>query len=440
MNHKHIEIDDAFRSTVRALRVDQNMTKTDLAEKAGLSIRTIQDIEAGRNIRIQEKTLLLLASALSTDVSGLLDSGQGDQSSLGLPAAGEYGRTIKKHINESYRIRSFVLAVIVLLLAVLAFSVRQWGRTHATWSIENRQITVREAILGTKMWQSSTPPNVISAIDSPWSEHHLIIGLDSSTLVGGQLLCLDKATADTIWATKPDVEAIARAFGSEIVMKANFGFNYLTVGDLDGDGECEVIARATHGLYYPCAICVVDRNGTLTSQYANRGHILDILVTDIDSDGKDEILATGTNNDAAYNGATVILLDDVHRNGASIDVMSLSLSTEPDSALVRVVFPQFPQPFMNAMKQTRLTATVPKVYLGADGNAMISVFVGDPGQCTLPINLDSDLRPIGCTVSDSFKEVIRSEWPDSLRAAPGPLDPTWRAEWLATYKRYAAGH
>lgn len=427
---KNVPLSPSAPLTIHNLRTKLLLTKSELAEKSGLSIRTIQNIEAGRKSRVQEKTLHLLADALEVDISIFIDT------------ADDNGRNLNTASNHTHYLRNrlIIIAASIVVLSTATTALWAWSTSNATWTVEDHQLVVKDVILGTKLWDTGIEPIVNFCIDSPWTSGHLLIGLNSKTDKGGRLLCLDRANADTIWIVEPDIEAIVDAFGPKTVFSANFGCTRLYLCDLNGDGEPEVVAKFLHGMYFPDAICVIGRGGVVQSQYVNRGHFYDILITDLDGDGKDEIIATGVNNARRHQGATVIILDDLHRSGASVDSLSQPWSTQHDSALVRLVIPSFPQRYMDQLGQTRLTASNPKVYRGPNNESLISIFVGDMKLCNMLVNLDAELRPIDCEPTDSFREVIRSEWPDSLWTGTGPLEPDWRALWLAGFKRYEAGH
>jgi transcriptional regulator with XRE-family HTH domain len=53
-----------FAALVRGCRLAATLTQEELAEKAGLSVRTIQDIERGRALRPHRNTVRLLANGL----------------------------------------------------------------------------------------------------------------------------------------------------------------------------------------------------------------------------------------------------------------------------------------------------------------------------------------------------------------------------------------
>ena len=66
-----------FPQRLRSLRERLHLSQSDLAQRAGLSYRTIHDLELGKRAKAQEKTLLLLAEALGISVSDLVGNDSG---------------------------------------------------------------------------------------------------------------------------------------------------------------------------------------------------------------------------------------------------------------------------------------------------------------------------------------------------------------------------
>lgn len=58
--------------TIRDRRLLLNLSQADLARLAGLSLRRVQQIEAGENLNPSLKTIFRLADALTTDIAALL--------------------------------------------------------------------------------------------------------------------------------------------------------------------------------------------------------------------------------------------------------------------------------------------------------------------------------------------------------------------------------
>jgi transcriptional regulator with XRE-family HTH domain len=418
-----------FPARLGRLREDRHLSKGDLAERTGLTYRTIHDIENGKRKRVQEKTLLLIAGALDLSLDELLNGDHGEG-----PAPAPARRS-----GRALWIRAAVLAGVGMLVAG---GVLWWvGRDQATWTLEDGHLEVRHALLGIPLWGSHQDEAVHSCEDSPWDSDHLIITRARESHLGGVVQCVERATGEVLWTVGPDLDALTAAFGEEIVMSAGFSARTEGYPDVEGDGDPELLVRFTHGRYYPTAICLVDRDGTVRSHYASKGHVLTLAHEDIDGDGREEVVAGGTNNDPDYQGAQLFILDDVHAHGATVDSLCTPASPMPDSSLVRVILPQFPAPYMEQMTATRLAAWNVQIFRSPEGKARLSCEVGgpDPRQRML-VHFDEGLRPVGAEPSDKFREVARAEWPDSLLAAPGPTDRVWVTEWLARHHRFEAGH
>ena len=265
------------------------------------------------------------------------------------------------------------------------------------------------------------------------------MGTGSNTPDGGRLFCLERATGDTVWSAGPDVEAVTRAFGPEIVGAASFSCSRFEAADIDGDGDNELVVRFVHGLYYPCCICLIDRDGNLISQYANKGHLTDFLVEDLDSDGKAEVLAWGTNNASDYQGFTVVQLDDEHWSGASIDSLCSPASSEEDGAAIRLVVPAYPAPYMKRMEQVRMQASQLRAFHDTEGNLRYNVRVGGRNPHFVEVTLNEHLRPLSARATDTFQANMAATWPDSLVNGTGPADEGWLSTWLGTGRRFEAG-
>ena len=186
----------------------------------------------------------------------------------------------------------------------------------------------------------------------------------------------------------------------------------------------------------------MDRHGRLLTQYANKGHLYDTEVLDLDHDGKDEYLALGTNNSKAYQGATLLLLDDEHFRDAAVDSLTDAWSTEPDSAAVRLVFPHYPEPVRSHVQTVRLGGYHLRIHCDADENheVLITVAASPSLGHDLVVTLDEELRPLKIDIADAFLAHINATWPDSLKDGTGPGDPAWREQWLGQHLRFEAGH
>ena len=129
--HKNILIGPSVSSTVCCLRAELHLTKAELATKSGLSVRTIQDIEAGRKSRVQEKTLILLAEALEVEVAELLGTDSGDPRDPNGESAYNNGLNMAPRRAPLGRGPILLIASLVIV-AVAAIMLWNWSHTHPT--------------------------------------------------------------------------------------------------------------------------------------------------------------------------------------------------------------------------------------------------------------------------------------------------------------------
>ena len=418
------------------MRESLHLTQADLGEKAGLSYRTVHDLELGKRQRVQEKTLMLLAQAMDVSLEDLLGHLHGSPETCGDPR----GEVHPESRHPALRRLGLVAAALAVLLTGGGIFARGLALRHADFTVDGHTLTVRDALLGIRLWGIADPPGVNRCRLAPWSSSTLLVSLTGTTPDGQNILALDRATGDTLWIAHPDLGAVRAAFGAEVFDGGNLSGSRLIPADLDGDGEPEIIAGFTHSSNYPFILCWIGRDGRIRGQYANHGHFNDLVAIDLDGDGKDELIASGTNNARVYAGATVAILDETHFLGASVDSFSHPASAEPDSALVRLVVPNFPDPFMQGLKSLRFHARNLHVHSAQDGRCDISVEFG-PNQNMIGIlHLDERLEPRGVVLKDNFLENMHGLFPDSLIAGTGPADPDWLAAWLAGYHRFEAGN
>lgn len=410
---------------LKRLREAQHLTQADLAERAGLSYRTVLDLEKGRRDRVQSKTLMLLSNALGVDYETLIEPVRRDETPVG-----------RRRIPTW----ALFLGPVLLVAAVLAtLGLRDADRYEV--DREGHRVVARDDWLGLRCWSRSFEAKIRFCEISPRNKDVVLVGLYGDTVEGGYLVALGRDHGRILWRVAPDVAAVADAFGEEVAYAANYSCTAIAAPDLDGDGVPELVARFCHALWYPNTLCFIGPEGELESQYSHKGHLYAQLVQDLDGDGRDELIECGTNNTKAYQGATVLILDESHRSGASVDAEAAPQSTVPDSARVRLVLPQFPEPYMRQLGAQRLEASLIKSGTGADGEVHLLVTVGTKSEAMLIVELDRDLRPLSCGVCDGFLDRMeREHWPAELVDGTGPGDPAWREAWLEQAVRFEAGH
>ncbi len=72
-SRRNLDVSDGLvASRLQALRRSRGLGKSELADRAGVTYRTVHDLERGRRPRVQEKTLMLIAKGLEIPVAELL--------------------------------------------------------------------------------------------------------------------------------------------------------------------------------------------------------------------------------------------------------------------------------------------------------------------------------------------------------------------------------
>ena len=413
---------------LKKLRERHKLTLADLAERAGLSYRTVLDLERGRRERVQAKTLMLLAEALSVDYEDFIVPETPEEASARAVAPG------RLRVGHWVGIALVGLVITAALVGLTRLEPAQFELDRGL-----QRLIARDDLIGRRIWSRSFGDRIRFCEISPRNKNVVLVGLFGDQVEGGYMAGLDRATGRTLWRVRPDLDALAAAFGED-AYSANYSCSHLTSPDLDGDGEPEIVVRFCHASLYPNALCFVGPGGELESQYASRGHIAGLHVVDLDRDGKDELVAYGTNNCTDYQGATVLVLDERHRSGATVDAACPAVVAAVDSALVRLVLPKFPDPYMERMGARRSEVKQLKSHVRQDGRIGLVATVSVNREDVLFVELDDALHPLSCGVLDAFLGRVEKEgWPPELINGTGPPDPAWREAWLARHVRFEVG-
>jgi len=432
----NIELPPGFPARLHTLRVARYLTETELADRAGLTYKTIREIENGKRDRSYENTLLSLAAALDLSIDELLGLESPEDEKGKMAADLPEGECSRFRFWK----KSLIAAVIMLMAWVVIFGITfGYGYSHAVVRAEGNLLTAKDGVFGIGLWEKqNNAPWTFSRI-APWDKSLMLVGSDSKTFGGGQLMCLARATGDTLWSAGPDIDAVVRAFGPDLVEKANFTCDQLQFGDLEGAGKVDLLVRFSHGKYFPCCLCRIDQGGVPISQYVNKGHIRSFFAKDLDGDGKAEVVAWGTNNGPAIEGFSVILLDEDHWSGAAIGCLDDGGSRVQDNSLARLVVPNFPDPYMNLMGGARLMVDDLSIYYDSAGVVHFTARVGGVSPNFIDIVLDEGLRPVSAAPTDGFVAIMRSSWPDSLTNGTGPGNREWLDCWLGRGQVYSLG-
>lgn len=419
---------------LRARRLEAGLTRQELAERATMTERSVRDIENGRRPRIQEKTLMLLAEALGCEPAELAV----------LPPVPP-GATAPQPAPPVRPFRWPLLLATVLLTVALAVLATVWfAIDRAQWEIVEGDLIMRDAVLGQVMWTLDEHPVIRQVVEPVWGRGLLLVAFNGNTAGGHQAVLLNRRTGEFKAGYAMDVDLARRAFGDEILAEGqDFSCGSMHFIQLDGTGPVELFCRFTHGKYYPSGLGVFDADGTVRGMYAHRGHVGRFIIEDLDDDGADELLALGTNNDLAYQGATVVYLEEGAWSGASVDPPGAAGKPAADGRLTdgsryRVIFPAFDAGVMEQMKRLRLDAFSPRTHRMDDGTVRITCSVGCAGKTGVAVVCDDRLRPLSVGMNDSFRGEV-STWPAPY-GEPGHFpDQALLDAWLAQ-ARWSAGN
>lgn len=453
-----VKLPDDFPERLRNFREQRYLTQTDLAFRAKISPRSVHELESGRRDRAQVQTLMLLAKALEVTYADLLNgrasapvSGDPAESNRGQsqvadsataapatpptpesPFSGTTPPPPPPTVASRRRPGRIAFAAVALLLTTAALLVVA-GAPGRKFQVRESDgiVEVRNALLGRLLWRQDFANEIQCWRVSPWDEDILLVGLAAQRAGGGLLLALDLKSGKTLWEVEPDLTPLAQAFDPQFVYSGAFYCRDILDVDLDGDGRREIVVHFSHNKWFPGVICVVDRDGTVESQYANRGHVYSIHIVDTDSDGKDEIICAGTNNAPAYNGATIFILDDEHRTGAAIDPMTSPGCGTLDSSLVRIVIPIWPEEALRALgTRDRILAFELRTFNRQDGTVGIQASVGYQKDDYYSVDFDAELRPTFMGISDPLLTRFTQA---------GASQHLWNRAWMNGHLRFEQG-
>jgi hypothetical protein len=371
-----------------------------------------------------------IADALGLTFSELMQNGTSPHGDLAHGVPG---------VRSRFRL-VWLLPVALVILAGAAWSAWGFATERANWTLDQTGLTARDALLGLDLWHLPNDTGISFCQPAAWDSNLLLVGLGSLAPGGGRLLALDRATGRQVWEMQSDVAQLIRALGEDMVTSALMTCRSVNFLDVDGDGQQEMLVCFHHGLYHPSALCLVDREGHLLGQYAHKGHLLVAVTADFDGDGKDEAVAAGVNNTPEYGGPALVMLDESHWRGASVDSLCNPWSSEPDSCAIRVAIPHFPAPFQPMMGDGRLRISELALVPQADGRIFLNTVVGASNTLMgVWVQFDDHLQIVDAVTKDSFLDIIASEWPDSLKSGTGPGDRAWLEGWLAQASYFGAG-
>lgn len=408
---------------LRTLRQERNLTQSDLAARAGLTYRTILEIEKGRRRRVQSKTLMLLAGALDLSFAELMEGGNG--------AGGEPGHGFPPDDSGRSAMisrRRILVALVLVAFIVGGASVWKWSIDTAGFEVEGSTLTVYDGVLGLELWSYDAGAEISFCRRSPWARDMLLVGTRDGAADAGCLTAVDAADGETIWTVSPDPAPFLLAFGPDPFTALQFNCERFLPVDADGDGELELAVYFHHIRWDPACLCRVDRDGRLLNQYVHKGFFYALEAVDLDRDGRQELLAGGINGCPGIEGGTIVLLDADHWHGASVGTHCRAESDIVDGSLRRFLLPHFPDCFRGQWT-SRYLAIVDLMVSPAIETGVVISAEAEIDDCHVLFDIDGRFRPRSVAISEGFRRVIAS-WPDSLRTGPNPGDPAWLSEWF----------
>ena len=432
-----------FENCIR-LQLEQGLTLEDVVNRSGLSAKTLERIMNKKVKRVQKHTIIKMARCFGVSYYELMGE-VGGNSRVHVPGSTKSARPL--------RTLAWIIAssVPIALLAVgwILINLRS---SSVECHVEGSKISGKSSRNGEVIWSHEHTSAISSMAESPWPSHGgllgglspnhpdnlLAYGLRAEGGDAGQLNVVDRRTGKLIWRDQPDLSEIAGFFGEDLAGSGSFFVHSISFADLDGDQREEMIAVFIHHPYYPSYIRVYDSGGKILSTYFNDGHLDPLHAEDLDGDGKEEILVGGTNNRHA-NSAVVLLLDDLHCRGGSVDGSYHPNPAFSDSALYRLHLPSFDAELMLLLRWNRPHVNAIQVFHTVNSEARIQIGIGAYENTTpVKVLLDGNLRPIHAYPTDFFRTIV-SEWIRDGKTDFDYSSAEYWDRWLMGSTRYSAG-
>jgi hypothetical protein len=153
-----------------------------------------------------------------------------------------------------------------------------------------------------------------------------------------------------------------------------------------------IVVSSGHDIWWPNQIAILDSNGKTISEYWHSGRLDYMALADLDGDGRQEIVATGINND--YRQATLVVLDPDRVFGASTEVRPAFQIHGMGGAQERLRL-LFPRSDLNEALFSYNQAMEPTV---EHGSIRLTV-----RECIVPLNTNGS---IGCPIWYEFDKSL----------------------------------
>jgi hypothetical protein len=130
--------------------------------------------------------------------------------------------------------------------------------------------------------------------------------------VSDQLLCFS-SRGKLLWSWRQDKLVKTRVGNYD----AHYSLRAFLPFSPPGERGLFLLAVASHGVYAPSSVTLLDQRGRLLREYWHFGHLEGAILADVDADGRQELVLPGISN--AYRAATLVVLDPTAMDGASLE-------------------------------------------------------------------------------------------------------------------------
>lgn len=329
------------------------------------------------------------------------------------------------------------LAVNAGLILMIIVATRLPGRLApiAVLTVSDRIVSVSETN-GTEKWRHEFPARVSHAGIAPWTKaaRYVVVAYWDTGFGPGRLALYDIRKDREVWSRTVDVEPLVEMYGEDLTRPGDMWSPVFTFADLEGDGEPEIAATFHHQHWLPACVRTYDRDGAELGTYYHWGYFNAIGAHDLDGDGRQEIVAAGTNNAHDVQGATVVVLDRDHLSGYSADPAIPRFAMHAEGARIRVVLPQWDPEIMRLVPVKRLTFGG-LTFFGEGADTVILARVTVEGG--VAVRFDADLHPLGAIPPDHLTEA-GARWLREGRTTVDISAGSFWTDWLSRAMRFEA--
>jgi hypothetical protein len=243
------------------------------------------------------------------------------------------------------------------------------------------------------------PPGQVIDVDGDGSQEVLFIPNPAfETTESVPLICYN-ADGTERWRFLPGRTVRTRAgeFAAE--------FRACSFVPLRQGGQAKIALGSLHRLYYPYQVAFLDAEGRLLREYWHPGHLQEMVLHDVEGDGRKELLLAGVNNSRKQ--ATVVVLDPERGKGAARedDPAYVFDGFETAKEKARLFFPV--SVLTGAGRYNRAS----RIDTAADRLTVHVMERTVPERATVFYEFGRGLTPRGLSVSDDFAALLRTEFP-----------------------------